>query len=66
MKVKLTQITIDISKIKRLHNNRKRLQAGTKTIKSHYCIEFIDGNYMVINKQEYKMLSKILGENNEE
>lgn len=60
MKVRLSKITIDTSKIKAIHNKYKRLQAGTKTIRSHYCIEFNDGNFMEINKQEYKMLEGIL------
>ncbi len=60
MKVRLSQITIDTSKIKAIYNKYKKLQAGTKTIRPHYCIEFIDGNFMEINKQEFKMLEGIL------
>lgn len=60
MKVKLSQITIDVSKIKQLHNNQKRLQAGTKTIRPHYCIEFIDDTFITIDKREYKLLKGIL------
>lgn len=60
MKVRLSQITIDTSKIKTIHNKYKRLQAGTKTIRPHYCIEFINGKFLEINKKEYKMLKGIL------
>ena len=60
MKVRLSQITIDIINIKTIHNKYKKLQAGTKTIRPHYCIEFIDGNFMEITKQEYKKLKQLL------
>lgn len=60
MKVRLSQITIDSSKIKAIHNKYKKLQAGTKTVRPHYCIEFIDGIFMEITKQEYKKLKGIL------
>lgn len=60
-KIKLTQSTINISKIKAIYNKPKKLLSGfNKTIRPHYCIEFIDGTFMTINKQEYKLLDSIL------
>lgn len=61
MKVKLALTTIDTSKIKQLHNKYKRLHSGLGgTIRPHYSIELDDGSFIVITKQEYKLLSKIL------
>lgn len=61
MKIKLSQITIDISRIKQLHNKPKKLYAGMgKDIRPNYCIEFKDGTFTEITKQEYKMLDNIL------
>lgn len=60
MKVRLSQITIDTSNIKQIYNKYKKLQAGTKTIRPHYCIEFTNGNFMEIDKKEYKMLKGLL------
>lgn len=60
MKIRLSKITIDTSKIKTIHNKYKKLMAGTKTIRPHYCIEFDNGNFMEINKSEYKTLKGIL------
>ena len=60
MKVRLSQITIDTTTIKTIYNKYKKLQAGTKIVRPHYCIEFIDNNFMEITKQEYKILKGIL------
>lgn len=60
MKIKLSQITIDTTTIKSIYNKYKKLQAGTKTVRPHYCIEFNNGNFMEITKQEYKTLKGIL------
>lgn len=62
MKVRLSQITIDTDNIKAIHNKYKKLQAGTKTVRPRYCIEFNNGNFMEITKQEYKTLEKLIKE----
>lgn len=65
MKIKLSDITINTSNIKQLHNKDKKLHSGlNKTIKPHYSIEFINGTFLQINKQEYKIIkNKIEKEN---
>ena len=64
MKIRLYDKVIDTNKIKKLHKKKKRLYCdyGLDTI-AHYCIEMIDDTYQVINKQEYKLLKKVM--NNE-
>lgn len=65
MKVKLSQITLDISKIKQLHNKYKKLHSGlNKTTRPHYSVEFHDGTFTEITKQEYKLLKGILDNEN--
>ena len=61
-KIKLKNgVIINISNIKQLHKKPKKLYCGFgKTIKTHYCIEFNDGNFIEIDKKEYKMLKGIL------
>ena len=61
MKVRLSQITIDTTTIKAIHNKYKKLQAGTKTVRPHYCIEFIDNNFMKITKQLKILLKDMEG-----
>lgn len=62
MKIKLSDITIDTSNIKELHNKNKKLHSGlNKTIKPHYSIEFINDTFLPINKQEYKLLKSRIG-----
>lgn len=62
MKVKLSQITLDISKIKQLHNKYKKLHSSlNKTIKPHYSVELNDGTFIEITKHEYKLLKGMLG-----
>ncbi len=62
MKIKLSDITIDTSNIKELHNKNKKLHEGlNKTIRPHYSIEFINGTFLPINKQEYKLLKSKIG-----
>ena len=61
MKVKLSNITINTSIIKELHNKKQRLHSGlNKTIKPKYSIEFVNGTFLPINKQEYKIVKKVL------
>lgn len=60
MKVKLALITIDSKNVKQIYNNYKKLQAGTKTIRPHYCLEYNDGRFIVINKKEYKLLKGMI------
>lgn len=59
MKIKLCDGVIDTSKIKRLRKKPIKLLSGLRDkIKPKYSIEFLDGTFKVINKQEYKLLSK--------
>ena len=60
MRIRLSQVTVETSQIKQLHNKWKKLRAGNKDIKLHYSIEFTDESFMEITKQEYKMLKNIL------
>ena len=62
MKIKLSRANpIDISTIKALHSTPKKMLSGLNTtIKPHYYIEFNSGTYMVISKQEYKMLRRVM------
>lgn len=61
MKVKLCDGIIDTSNIKQLHRKRQTLWCGYgKFERTHYAIEYLDGNYRVINKQEYKMIKKVM------
>lgn len=63
-KIRLSKITIDISKIKSLNNKKRKLvDKYNKEIKPHYFIEFIDGTCLEITKQEYKLLRGVI--NNE-
>lgn len=63
MKIKLSDGIIDTSKIKKIYSRPKKLHSGlNKIIRPHYSIEYIDGYFKVINKQEYKILKNILKE----
>lgn len=68
MKVKLSDITIDTSKIKKLHNTPRKLYEINirKAKKYKYYIELENNDCIPINKQEYKLLkNKIGSEKNE-
>lgn len=61
MKIKLFDTTINTDNIKKLWNKPKKLHCGlSKTIKPNYSIEFNDGTFKEITKQEYKLLLKYL------
>jgi len=61
MKVKLSNNNIiDTAFIKQLRNKKVKLQAGlNKIIRPKYSIEFIDGTFIEISKQEYKLLKRM-------
>lgn len=66
MKIKLFDGIIDTSKIKRIRKKPIKLQEGLKgEIKPHYSIEFNNGNFMEITKQEYKLIKKFMEEKDE-
>lgn len=67
MKIKLSKTTIDTNKIKKLHRTPKRLYDlnVNKSIKVKYSIEYWNGDFIPINKQEYKMIRGILGSDKE-
>ena len=66
MIIKLYDQTIDTRQIKKLHNDIKRLydMKLKKNIKVKYCVEMTNDNFVIIDKQEYKMLRKILNNEN--
>lgn len=61
MKVKLSNNNIiNTAFIKQLRNKKVKLQAGlNKIIKPKYSIEFMDGTFTEISKQEYKLLKRM-------
>lgn len=63
MKIKLSKITIDTNKIKELHRTPKRLYDlnVNKSIKVKYSVEYYNGDFIPINKQEYKKIKNIIG-----
>lgn len=64
MKITLTDCVINTDEIKQLRKRPIKLLAGINTkIKPHYSIEFINGNFKVITKQEYKLIKKAINEN---
>lgn len=65
MIIKLYDRTIDTRQIKKLHNDIKRLydMKLKKNIKVKYCVEMVDDNFVIVDKQEYKLLSRVI--NNE-
>lgn len=67
MKIKLSKATIDTEKIKKIYRTPKRLYDlnVNKSIKVKYSIEYWDGDFIPINKQEYKMIRDILGSDKE-
>lgn len=66
MKIKLFDVTINTDKIKQLRKKPIKLQHGLNgTIKPRYSIEFNDGTFKEITKQEYKRLIKMLGDKND-
>lgn len=67
MKIKLTCKTIiDTKEIKRLRDKPVRLYISFgKEEKVDYSIEWNDGTFTEITKQEYKRLKKIVGDENE-
>lgn len=68
MKIKLTcQTIIDTNEIKSLRNKPVRLYVSFgKETKVDYSIEWKDGTFTEITKQEYKRLNKLLkGDSNE-
>lgn len=66
MKIKLSQLTVDTSKIKKLHNcPRKLYDINVKKSKVYnYYIELEDNNCIPINKQEYKLIKNIISKEN--
>ena len=60
-------IKIKSTEIKKIRNKPKKLYAGFgKEIRADYCLEFYNGTFMELTKQQYKMIKKILrGEEDE-
>lgn len=67
MKIKLSKTTIDTNKIKKLYRTPKKLYDlnVNKSIKVKYSVEYYNGDFIQINKQEYKMISNMLGSEKE-
>lgn len=63
MKIKLSKTTIDTDKIKKIYRTPKKLYDlnVNKSIKVKYSVEYYNGDFIPINKQEYKMISNMLG-----
>ena len=64
-KIKLNDNIIDTLKIKKLHKKTGKLYCKLycgrgKVERTHYAVEYIDGTYFIINKQEYKLLKKVI------
>lgn len=61
MKIKLKSgFVVDTKEVRRLHNKPIRLVKIRYTIKPKYSVEFLDGTFEVLSRQEYKLLSKVI------
>lgn len=63
MKIRLSKFIIDTDKIKKLHKTPKKLYDLNvrKSIRTLYSVEYYNGDFIPINKQEYKMIRNMIG-----